>query len=48
MRDSAIQKAGEFSVENLVFKELRNRGILDKMTDHIRNLQDKKLSLKKK
>ena len=35
MRDSAIQKAGEFSVENLVFKELRNRGILDKMTDHI-------------
>ena len=47
MRDSAIQKAGEFSVENLVFKELRNRGILDKMTDHIRNLQDKKLSLKK-
>lgn len=47
MRDSAIQKAGEFSVENLVFKELRNRGILDKMTEHIRNLQDKKLSLKK-
>ena len=47
MRDSAIQKAGEFSVENLVFKELRNRGILDKMSDHIRNLQDKKLSLKK-
>ena len=47
MRDSAIQKAGEFSVENLVFKELRNRGILDKMTDHIRNIQDKKLSLKK-
>jgi len=47
MRDSAIQKAGEFSVENLVFKELRNRGILDKMSEHIRNLQDKKLSLKK-
>ena len=47
MRDSAIQKAGEFSVENLVFKELRNRGILDKMTDHIRDIQDKKLSLKK-
>jgi|TARA_R110000868_G_scaffold250342_1_gene506849 predicted nucleotidyltransferase len=47
MRDSAIQKAGEFSVENLVFKELRNRGILDKMSEHIRNIQDKKLSLKK-
>jgi len=47
MRDSAIQKAGEFSVENLVFKELRNRGILDKMSDHIRNLEDKKLSLRK-
>ena len=47
MRDSAIQKAGEFSVENLVFKELRNRGILDKMSNHIRDLEDKKLSLKK-
>jgi|TARA_Y100001938_G_C8034036_1_gene402288 predicted nucleotidyltransferase len=48
MRDSAIQKAGEFSIENLVFKELRNRGILDKMSDHIRDLQDRKLSLKRK
>jgi len=47
MRGASVRKAGEFSVENLVFKELRNRGILDKMTDHIRNLQDKKLSLKK-
>tara|TARA_R100001015_G_C4603250_1_gene158213 strand:- start:578 stop:1312 length:735 start_codon:yes stop_codon:yes gene_type:complete len=47
MRDSAIQKAGEFSVENLVFKELRNRGILDKMSKHIRDLQDRKLSLRK-
>lgn len=47
MRGAAVRKAGEFSVENLVFKELRNRGILDKMTDHIRNIQDKKLSLKK-
>jgi len=47
MRDSAIQKAGEFSVENLVFKELRNRGILDKMNAHMREIEDKKLSLKK-
>jgi len=47
MRDSSIQKAGEHSIENLVFKDLRNRGILDKMTDHIRNIEDKKLSLNK-
>tara|TARA_B100001094_G_scaffold62799_1_gene58667 strand:+ start:258 stop:992 length:735 start_codon:yes stop_codon:yes gene_type:complete len=48
MRGSAVRKAGEFSVENLVFKELRNRGILDKMSKHIRELQDRKLSLKNK
>lgn len=45
MRASAIQKGGEFSRENLVFKELRNRGYLDKMTKAEKDRQDKSLSL---
>lgn len=45
MRASAIQKAGEFAFENLVFKELRNTGVLDKMNEYIRSRQDEKLSL---
>jgi hypothetical protein len=45
MRASAIQRGGEFAVENLVFKELRNRGYLDKLSDHLRNLKITSLSL---
>lgn len=45
MRASAIQQGGEFALENLVFKELRNRGYLDKLSKYIINLQDRKLSL---
>jgi hypothetical protein len=35
MRASAIQNLGEFAFENLVFKELRNQGYLDKMDRYI-------------
>lgn len=45
MRASAIQQGGEFALENLVFKELRNRGYLDKLSNHIRHLEDTNLSL---
>ncbi|MFM2117944.1 MAG: Synechococcus phage [Bacteroidota bacterium] len=45
MRNSALKKGGELSVENLVFKELRNLGYLDKMNDYIQSKQDKSLSL---
>ena len=45
MRASAIQRGGEFAVENLVFKELRNRGYLDKLSDHLRNLKVTSLSI---
>jgi hypothetical protein len=45
MRGAAIQKGGEYSMENLVFKELRNRGYLDKMSKYEKSLQDKSLSL---
>ena len=46
MRTAAIQKSGESAPENLVFKELRNRGYLDKMNKYARNLKDQELSLR--
>lgn len=45
MRATAIEKGGEYAPENLAFKELRNRGVLDKMNKYLRNLEDKALSL---
>jgi hypothetical protein len=45
MRSGAIEKGGEMAPENLVFKELRNRGYLDKMSKYVRNLEDESLSL---
>jgi len=46
MRSAGLKKSGEFSVENLVFKELRNLGYLDKINDYIKSSQDQRLSLK--
>jgi hypothetical protein len=46
MRSAGISKHGEFSFENLVFKELRNRGVLDKMNKYEKTLKDRSLSLK--
>lgn len=45
MRGASIQKAGEFSFENLLFKELRNTGYLDKINDYIKSKEDSDLSL---
>jgi len=45
MRGAAIAKGGEFSFENLVFKELRNAGYLDKLSDYQKSMKDKALSL---
>lgn len=46
MRSAGISKNGEFANENLIFKELRNLGYLDKMNNYIKTKQDRKLSLK--
>lgn len=46
MRKAGIKKAGEFSQENLIFKELRNKGYLDRMNQYIKSKEDEKLSLK--
>jgi hypothetical protein len=45
MRKSGLERAGEWSVENLVFKILRNLGLIDQITDKIRELEDQELSL---
>jgi hypothetical protein len=45
MRSSGIQKAGEFSMENLIYKDLRNKGYLSKLDDHLMRARDKLLSL---
>jgi hypothetical protein len=45
MRSVAIQRGGEFSLENLVFKELRNNGYLNKFSEYINSKKVKELSL---
>ena len=45
MRKSGLARAGEWSTENLAFKQLRRVGLIDKMADRIRSLQDQELSI---
>ena len=48
LRDSrsvSLQKYGEYGVENMVFKELRNQGYIDKVRTVVVNLKSKNLSL---
>ena len=44
-RTSGLEKGGEYSVENLVFKVLRRNGYLEKLFDFQNGLMDKKLTL---
>lgn len=45
MRKAGLERAGEWSTENLAFKQIRNLGIIDRVTDRIRDLEDQELSL---
>lgn len=45
MRKAGLAKEGEFSVENLVFKKLRNEGLIGKLADIKKQEIDKELSL---
>ena len=45
MRKSGLQSGGEFSVENLAFKTLRNNGYLEKLSNYLIKIKDKGLSL---
>jgi len=44
-RTSGLEKNGEYSYENLVFKFLRRNGYIEKLFDMQNDLQDKNLSL---
>ncbi len=45
LRKAGLERAGEFSVENLAFKLLRARGQIDKLSKMIKQLESEKLSL---
>jgi len=45
MRRAGLERAGEWSTENLVFKDLRNLGIIDQITQQIRDMENQELSL---
>jgi hypothetical protein len=47
-RTSGLEKGGEMSDENLVFKVLRRNGYIQKLFDFQTEFKDKKLSLKEK
>lgn len=48
MRKAGLHKEGEFSIENQVFKKLRNEGYIGKLADMRKKGEDKKLSLEEK
>ena len=41
VRAEALQKSGEFALENLIFKKLRNNGMVEKIIDIINGSYDK-------
>ena len=45
LRKHAIAKSGEFTQDNLIFKELRNRGYIDRIREFIVKMTDKRLSI---
>lgn len=47
LRKKGVAK-GEYSIENLAFKELRNKGYLDQLKDYRNDLTSKRLSLEEK
>jgi hypothetical protein len=45
LRSSGLQQGGEFSIENLAFKALRNLGYLEKLSNYMKNIEDRDLSI---
>ena len=46
LRKAGLDEVGEFSVENIVFKKLRDNNLIQKLKGQIKTSFDKKLSLK--
>jgi len=47
MRQSGLRAMGEYSLENLVFKKLRNEGYLDKLSKLHKKSYDSRMSFDK-
>ena len=45
MRKEGLAETGEWGAENIAYKTLRNKGLIDALNDHIRHLLDQELSL---
>jgi len=45
LRKAGLQKGGEFSTENLVFKKLRYLGLLDDLNKYLVSIENKQLTL---
>jgi Nucleotidyltransferase domain len=45
LRSASVRSGGEFSIENLAYKELRNLGYLDKFSNYIEKMDDHDLTL---
>ena len=45
LRKAGLEKGGEFSVENIVFKKLRDHNLIQKLKEQIKHAFDKELSL---
>lgn len=48
LRKAGLETTGEFGVENIAFKVLRTQGWIDKLRQHIYDLEDQYLSLKER
>ena len=46
LRSVAVKQGGEFSVENLAYKEVRNKGLIDELQSYLDSLEDRTFSLK--
>lgn len=44
LRSAGLARGGEYDQNNIIFKTLRDLGTLDKMTNYVRDFQDRKLS----
>lgn len=44
MRSSGLSREGEFSMENVIYKDLRNRGLIEKINNRLSQLKQKESS----
>jgi hypothetical protein len=45
LRQAGLETGGEYSIENLAFKHLRNKGKISRLSKYIKKLKSERLSL---